>query len=193
VSGTLPSAVSDILEGAEKLILYLPEPDLTTRRRVILALFPTFLCVVLIGLFAFTEQQDALTGFATVYIAVALFVFAIRLCRTSYIISTRRLVHLVGGQKVGEVALAEAARPLLLDYAERGFAARWVARFLLLGPTVNVIRLKPKPWTLAHFFNNRDRSGIRIGYPGHSLPSIMIIDELTLAWAAAQDTPKATP
>jgi hypothetical protein len=193
VSGVLPSAVSVTLEGEEKLISYLPEPDVRTRRRIILALFPTFVCVALISLYAFTDGRDVLLGLATVYLMVALFMFAIRLCRTSYIISTRRLVHLVGGQKVGEVALAEAARPFLLDYAEGGFAARWVARFLLLGPTVNVIRLKPKPWTLAHFFNNRDRSGIRIGYPGHSLSIAKIFDDLTLAWASAQDTPKGTP
>jgi hypothetical protein len=193
VSGELPSAVSDTLEGEEKLISYLPEPDLRTRRRIIFALFPTFVCVALIGHYAFTDRRDVLLGFATVYLMVALFIFAIRRCRTSYIISTRRLIHLVSGQNVGAVVLAEAGQPFLLDYAERGFTARWVARFLLLGPTVNVMRIKPKPWTISHFFNNRDRLGIQIGYPGHSLAIAKIFEDVTLAWASAQDMPKATP
>jgi hypothetical protein len=192
VNHGLPSYVSSALDRDETLVSYTPAPDLTARRRIILALCPSFVCLASTALWAFGDGQEALAAAATVYLLVALFVFAIRLCRTSYILSTRRLMRFVGGRKVEDVKLAESSQPLLHDFAASGsIMARWAARFFSLGPTVNVRRRKPDPWTLADFITGRDRSGMRIGYPGHSLPTARILDDATRAWRAAQSAPDA--
>jgi hypothetical protein len=182
------------LAPGETLVSYIPEPDLTARRRIILALLPSFAFLVIVAPWAFTDGQQFLLAAAGVYLLVAWSIYALRLCRTSYVVSTRRVIRFVGGKKVEQATLAEIAQPVLLDFAASGsFVWRWMARFMSLGPVVEARRLKPEPWTIAAFLTSRDLSRLRIGYPGHSLPIAQIFDDLTLAWASAHDIPKATP
>jgi hypothetical protein len=194
VSLELPGHVSGELVRGEKLVSYIPEPDLTARRRIILALLPSSAFLVFVVLWAFMDGQQVLPAAAGVYLLVASFVLALRLCRTSYVISTRRIFRFVGRRKIEQAELSDVTQPVLLDFASSGlFLWRWMARFMSLGPVVEVRHLKPEPWTIAAFFTSRDLSRMRIGYPGHSLSIAQILDDLTLAWASAQDTPKATP
>lgn len=184
------SYVSAELQKSEKLISFITEPDLPARRRILVAIFPLIVSVVIVGLVVFNDGQQLLAGAAVVYLAIAFLIWARRLCRTSYVISTRRVVRFVGGKKVEDVTLAEIGKPVLLDYAASDFfLARWIARFLSLGPGVEIRRLKPEPWTVTAFFTSRDLSRMRIGYPGHSLFIAKIFDDVTLAWEAAQDGP----
>jgi hypothetical protein len=150
---------------------------------------PVFVSFLVLVPFAFDNRTlQSLSGAC----GVAAFIFAIQLCGTSYVISERRLIRFVGEKKIEEAELTEIARPVLLDFAAHGSVIwRWMARFMSLGPVVEVRRLKPEPWTIAAFFTSRDLSRLRIGYPGHSLSIAQILDDLTLAWASAQDTPKA--
>jgi hypothetical protein len=194
VSEGLPPYVSTELQNSETLISYIPKPDLTARRRIILAIFPLFAVLVIVLVWAFNDRTSVIAGAAAVYLVVILFVSALRLCRTSYVISARRVVRFVGGKKVEDLVFAESAKPVLLDHAASDFLIwRWMARFLSLGPVVEARRLKPEPWTVVTFFTSRDPSRMRIGYPGHSLAIAKIFDDVTRAWASAQDTPKATP
>ncbi|MCX7286440.1 MAG: hypothetical protein NTW20_02460 [Rhodobacterales bacterium] len=176
------------------MISYIPEPDLTARRRIILATFPLFVVLVIVLVWFFNERTSGIAIAAAVYCIVSLFVFALRLCRTSYVISARRVVRFVGGKKVEDLVFAESTRPVLLDFAASDFLIwRWMGRFFSLGSVVEARRLKPAPWTVVTFFTSRDPSRMRIGYPGHSLPIQRLLKDVTLAWEAAQDTPKATP
>ncbi len=193
MSLNLPAYVSGELQSGETLISYIPEPDLTARRRIILAIFPLFLVLVIVLVWFFNERTSAIAGAAAVYCAGALFVFALRLCRTSYAITAGRVLRFVRGQKIEEVKLAESSKPVLLDFAARNFFIwRWMGRFFSLGSVVEAHRLKPEPWTVATFFMSRDPSRMRIGYPGHRLPIPRILKDVTLAWASAQENPKAT-
>lgn len=193
MSEGLPPYASNELQNSETLVSYIPEPDLTARRRIILAIIPPFVVLVIAFVWAFNDRSSV-AGAAAVYLVVALFVSALRLCRTSYVISARRVIRFVDGKKVEDLMLAESAKPALLDFAASNFLIwRWMARFLSLGPVVEARRLKPEPWTIATFFTSRDPSRMRIGYPGHSLAIAKIFEDVTLAWASAQDTPKATP
>lgn len=150
--------------------------------------------MVTILVWFFIDRTSFAASAAGVYCIVALFVFALRLCRTSYVISTTRVVRFVKEKKVGEVEHAESKEPVLLDFAARDFfIVRWMAHFVSIVPVVEIRRLKPGPWTLKAFIFGGDVWGMRIGYPGHRLPIARIFDDLTLAWDAAQNPTKATP
>jgi hypothetical protein len=192
VSVELPSYVSSELQSGETLLAYVPAPDLTARRRIIRAPFPLYTGLVILVVAAFSDRMDLFAGAAGLVLAIALFIYSLRLCRTSYVISARRVIRFVGGLKIEDVKLAESGKPVLLDYAASGFSiGRWIARFLSLGPIVEVRRLKPEPWTIAAFVTSRDLSRMRIGYPGHSLPIAKMFDDVTRAWEATQDAPEA--
>jgi hypothetical protein len=191
VSGGLPPYVADALDNKEKLVSYIPRSDLTACKRIILAMAPVFLSfLVLVPFVLDNPTLQALSG-AT---GVAAFIFAIRLCGTSYVISERRLIRFVGEKKIEDIVFAESAKPVLLDFSASDFFIwRWMARFLSLGPVVEARRIKPAPWTVVTFFTSRDPSRMRIGYPGHSLAIAKIFEDVTSAWASAQDTPEAAP
>ena len=194
MSEGLPPYVSTELQNSETLVSFIPEPDVTARRRIILAIIPPFVVLVIVFVWAFSDRTSVIAGAGAVYLVVTLFVSALRLCRTSYVISARRVIRFVGGKKVEDLVFAESAKPVLLDHAASDFLIwRWMARFLSLGPVVEARRLKPEPWTVVTFFTSRDPSRMRIGYPGHSLAIAKIFDDVTRTWASAQDTAKATP
>ena len=194
MSQGLPSHVSKELQPGETLISYIPEPDLTARRRIILALSPLFIFFLILVLWGFNDRKHYYSGAVMFYAMAALVIYSLRLCRTSYAISARRVVRFVTGQKAGDVEYAESEKPLLIDFSAGGnISAKWAARFLSLGPLVEIRRLKSAPWALKALIFGGDRSGMRIGYPGHSVPIAKIFDEVTRAWDAAQTTPKATP
>jgi hypothetical protein len=189
----LPPYVSTELQSSETLISYIPEPDLTARRRIILAIFPPFVALVITLVWAFNDRSSV-AGAAAVYLTVVLFVSALKFCRTSYVISARRVVRFVGGKKVEDLVFAESTKPVLLNFAGSDFFIwRWMGRFFSLGSVVEARRLKPAPWTIVTFFTSRDPSRMRIGYPGHSLAIAQIFEDVTSAWQAAQETPEATP
>lgn len=189
----LPSYAASELQESETLISHIPAPVLIARRRIVLTSFRLLVVLAIIVVSAFGGEKDLYVVAGGIYLGIGLFIWTLRLCRTSYAITSGRLVRFVSGQKIEVVKFAESAKPGLLDFAASGFFfAGWIARFLSLGSVVELRRLKPEPWTVKAFFIYRDLSGVRIGYPGHSLPSAKILDDLTLAWASAQDTPKAT-
>lgn len=178
--------MSTELLGDEKLISYIAAPNLSSRRRIIFALIPPFVSATFVVLVVLNDRQNLLAGAATAFLLIALFVDTLRRCRTSYFISTKRLIRFVGGKKIEEVDLAESTQPVQLDFASNGYViVRWTARFFSLGPVVEVRRLKPKPWTFAAFVTSRDLSRMRVGYPGHSLPISKIFDDVTRVWEAA--------
>jgi hypothetical protein len=189
VSLSLPAYVSGALQSGETLISYIPEPDLTARRRIILALFPLFVVLIIILAWFFNARTSAIAGAAAVYCAVALFVFALRLSRTSYAISARRVLRFVSGKIVQDVACTESRKPCLPVFSESNFfLSRWMASFVSIGQIVEINRIMPNLMTFKSFFSSHNSSQMRIGYPGHCLAIPGIFDDVTLAWAAAQDT-----
>ncbi len=193
MSEGLPSYVSSELEAGETLISYIPAPDLTARRRVILAVSPLFIFFLIAASWAFADREHSYSGPVMIYAMVALVIYSLRLCRTSYAISARRVVRFVRGRKVGDVEFSASVEPYLIDYSASGnLIAKWAARFLSLGPMVEICRLKAAPLTLKAFIFGGDTMGLRIGYPGHSLPIAKILDDVTHAWKSAQEPPKAT-
>lgn len=193
MSEGLPSYVTRELEAGETLISHIPKPDLTARRRIILVSFRLLVALAISVVAAFSGAKSLLVVAGGLYLGIGLFIWTLRLCRTSYAITSGRVVRFVGGKTIEDVTLAESAKPVLLDFAANDFFfARWIARFLSLGPVVELRRLKPEPWTVKAFFTNRDLSRMRIGYPGHSLPTAKIFDDVTVAWEAAQNKLEAT-
>jgi hypothetical protein len=193
VTEGLPSYVSSELHESEKLVSYIPAPDLTARRRILLTSMRLLVVLAISFVAAFSEARSFFVVAGGLYLGVGLFIWTLNVCRTSYAITSWRVVRFVGEQKIEEAKLSEIAQPALLDYAAHDFFfMRWITRFLSLGPVVEIRRLKPEPWTVKAFLISRNLSLIRIGYCGHNLPSARILDDVTRAWEAAQGAPKAT-
>ncbi len=193
MSEGLPSYIFGVLNTGEKVISYVSEPDLAARKRILIAVLPPIMVLISALLYFLIERESAVASAAGVYCVVAFAVFALRLLRTSYLISDKRIVRFVKEKVIEDVELDESSRPTLLNYSEStSLIYRWMARFLSVGPTVEIRRHKPKPWSLAAFFIGGDPSRLCIGYPGHSLPIAKTFDLVVLAWEAAQDMPKGT-
>lgn len=191
MSEAQPAFLSHDLQDGEEVIAFVPEPDRDTRLRILRALLPLFLVLVFGVAIAFNDDKrsafDALGMLVTIAALIWLFIHGLRLCRTSYTLTSKRLLRFVAGHKIEELEFASCAEPFILDLGKSdSLIARWSARFMSLRPMVRINRREAAPPTLWEFLSGRDMTGMQIGYPGHDIPTSKILNDATRAWEAAQ-------
>ncbi|MCU9848596.1 hypothetical protein OEZ60_11295 [Defluviimonas sp. WL0024] len=190
MSDVPPSFVTHELHDGDEMISFVPEPDQGTRLRILRAFVPLALVLIFGLALSFDDRRspaDALGMLGVVGSVVYIFVHVIRLCRTSYAITSKRLMRFVAGRKIEDLELAACAKPFVLDLSKSdSLIARGSARFMSLQPIVRFDRTQVASLTLGAFLTSRDRTGMQIGYPAHDIPTPQILGDATRAWEAAQ-------
>lgn len=168
MSAQYPDYVVGALSDGEQILMFLPEPERDTRRGMLLAYFPVFAVLAAAVLLASSEGPpsnagDILGVWASIGLIVYLFIHWIRACRTSYAITSQRVMRFVSHRMVDDVRFAESHKPFILDFRQSpSLILRWRARFMALRPMVRLVRIAP-PLTFTRFVIGSDLAGMWIG------------------------------
>jgi hypothetical protein len=185
-----PEYLSRVLESAESLILFVPEPSPQVRVRILLALAPLFAVLLLAITFVDFDKEEPkgrLLLILSLGGAAALFVHWLRLCRTSFAITTARAIRFVSGRKADDLMFKECQRPSLISLSDtRSAILRCYARLCRVKPAVRLNRLKPLPMTSGRFLSSRDLGGMSIGMLGVDMSANHVFEDTIRAWEAAQ-------
>ncbi len=187
MSGDHPIYFS-ILEDEEKVVRVFEEPSREKRLQILCGLAPFFAFLVL-SLFLLRDMNDQ-PGARPVLLVIlvgipSLFVFWLRLCRTRFVITSRRAIRLVAGMKTEEIRFVDCQKPSLVILQESPSAMyRWFAKLLSTKPSIRLNRIDPLPMTLNAFLRSRDPAGMNITMVSVDMSADNFFEDVLRAWEA---------